>query len=116
MSLVHLAGEVLAVSKQLVVVDNGLIQEHTSDSWSVLLAQDCHDVTVNVVSDEVVSLFTLEGFKWADINLGKLDELHLLLLLLLLSLTLILLAHLVLSLALGGALVSHYFVIGILLL
>lgn len=115
MSLVHLAGEVLAVSKQLVVVDNGLIQEHTSDSWSVLLAQDCHDVTVNVVSDEVVSLFTLEGFKWADINLGKLDELHLLLLLLL-SLTLILLAHLVLSLALGGALVSHYFVIGILLL
>lgn len=116
MSLKHLAGEVCAVSKQLVVVDNGLIQEHTGNSWSVLLAQDCKDVTVNVVSDEVVSFFTLERLEWADINLGKLNLLHLVLLLLLLDLSWILLTHLVLSLTLRGALISDYFVIAILLL
>lgn len=106
----------MTVSKQLVEVDNRLIEKHSGNSWSVLLAQDCKDVSIDVVSDEVVSFFTLKGIEWANINLGQLNNLHLRLCLLLLNLSWILLTHWVLSLALRGALISHYFVIAILLL
>jgi hypothetical protein len=52
--------EILVLGQKQLVVDCCFIKEHTSNGWSVLFTVRGMDSLVNVVTDEVVSVITLE--------------------------------------------------------
>lgn len=52
--------EVLVLGQKQLVIDSCFIKEHTSNGWSVLFTVRGMDSLVNVVTDEVVSVITLE--------------------------------------------------------
>jgi hypothetical protein len=68
--LTHLADEESVVREKLLRVDCGLVQEHTSNDSGNLISIDCLDGGVNTVTDEVLSLFTLDLLKVGKVNLG----------------------------------------------
>lgn len=83
--------EVCILSEQQFEVDSRLVKEHTSDCGSKLFTIGGMDGLVNVVTNEVVSIITLQRVELSHIHLRKLHWLFLLLHLLLL------LHHLLLS-------------------
>ena len=68
--------EVLVLSQEQLVINSGFIQEHTSDSGRVFFTVGVVDGLVNVVSDEVVSVVTLE---LVELSYIYLRQMHLLL-------------------------------------
>lgn len=74
MSLVHLRCEVRGVGEELLEVDNGLIEEHTGDSWGVSVSEGHLDDTVDVVSDEVALVLTRELIEGDHVSLRQLKE------------------------------------------
>lgn len=72
-SFVDLSSEVLVVRKQLLEVDSIFIQKHASNSWSILFPVSLLDDCINVVSDKVVSVWTLKLFQLRNIDLRKSD-------------------------------------------
>lgn len=98
-SLFHLALEVLLIREQLLVVHCALIENHASDRWRFRFAVSFQNRTVDVVTHEVLSVFTSQVIKrsWVDVGkfkLGSLVDLH--------TLSHILLHHLILSLRVGS--------------
>lgn len=73
--LVDLVNEVLLVGEQLLVVDVGLIEDHTGDGRSLVLAEGVQDGRVDAVTDEVLtSLSVLQALELRSVNHGH-DEL-----------------------------------------
>ena len=70
-SFLHLVGEVALVGKQLLVVHSGLVEDHTGDGRRLCLAICREDGTVDVVSDEVLAILTLQRVKRRRINLRQ---------------------------------------------
>lgn len=79
MSLVDFPGEVRVIRQKLFEVNSGVvIQKHTSNSWSIFVAQGGLNVAIDAISYEFVSSSTLKVLERLDINwLGELDHLHL---------------------------------------
>jgi hypothetical protein len=108
--LARLGLEVLVLSEKKLELDGGLIEKHTGDCGSKLLSVRCVDGLIDVVTNKVVPVITLQTFELADVNLWKLHHLrsHLLLhLLLLLLLHHNLLLRRLLTHLLLGRLLSH---------
>jgi hypothetical protein len=59
MSLGDLLLEVILVSEQFLVIDSGLIQDHTCDGRSFLFTVCLEDGRIDVVTDEVITFLTL---------------------------------------------------------
>jgi len=98
-SLLHLALEVLLIREQLLVVHCALIENHASDGWRFGFAVSFQNRTVDVVTHEVLSVFTSQVIKRSWVNVGKfklgsLVDLH--------TLSHVLLHHLILSLRVGS--------------
>jgi len=70
-SFVDLSPEVLGVTEQLLEVHGILIQKHTSDSWSVLFAISLLDHSINVVSNEVVPVWSTQLIQLRHIDRWK---------------------------------------------
>ena len=68
--LVDLADEESVVWEKLLRVDGGLVQEHTGDDSGDLISKHGLNGGVNAVTDEVLSLFTLDLFKAGKVDLG----------------------------------------------
>ena len=80
MGLVDFAGDVLVICQKLLEINSGvLIKEHTSNSWSELLAKGLLNKTIDAVSDELRdSLWvSIKLLKFVDVNLWQLDFGHL---------------------------------------
>jgi hypothetical protein len=58
--LASLSLEVLVLGQKQLVIDCCFIKEHTSNGWSVLFTVRSMNGLINVVTDEVVSVITLE--------------------------------------------------------
>lgn len=58
--LASLSLEVLVLGQEQLIIDCCFIKEHTSNGWSVLFTVRGMDGLINVVTDEVVSIITLE--------------------------------------------------------
>jgi hypothetical protein len=121
MGLVDLADEELVVGQKLLLVDDGLIQEHTCNDTSGLISIHCLDGGIDTITDEVLFLLTLNLVEAGKVNLRQLKVL--LLLLLLLHLLNVLLRHWILVASILTTLSIHrsslgtsLFVIAILLL
>lgn len=121
MGLVDLADEELVIGQKLLLVDDGLIQEHTCNDTSGLISIDGLDGGIDTVSYEVLFLFSVNLIEAWEVNLRQLKEL--LLLLLLLHLLNVLLRHWILVASILTTLAIHrsslgtsLFVIAILLL
>jgi hypothetical protein len=80
MGLVDLADEELVVCEKLLGVNNRLIQEHSSDDTSDLVAVDCLNGGINAVTHEILSIFSLHVVKVGEVHLWKLKEVLLLIL------------------------------------
>lgn len=78
-SFFSLGIEVVGVGKKVLEVNGGLIQQHTSNGWSIFFSKDLHDRAIDVVADEVVSLLSSQSIKLVYVDLRK-DQIHLLLL------------------------------------
>jgi len=77
MSLENFAGEVRTVRQQLLEVNTGIvIQQHTSDSWSIFVTKRGLDVAIDAVANKFVSLSSLKIIERRDINWLKVDHLH----------------------------------------
>ena len=72
-SLIDLSSEVLVVSEQLLEVHSVLVKKHSSDSWSVFFAVSLLDSSINVISNEVVSILAFKSIQCRHIDLRKLD-------------------------------------------
>lgn len=59
MGLVDLADEELVIGQKLLLVDDGLIQEHTCNDTSGLISIDGLDGGIDTVSYEVLFLFSV---------------------------------------------------------
>jgi hypothetical protein len=68
--LIDLAHEESVVGEKLLRVNCGLVQEHTSNNSGDLISIHCLDGGVNTVTDEVLSLFTLDLLKVGKVNWG----------------------------------------------
>jgi len=80
MGFIDFAGEVLIVCQKLLEINSSvLIKEHTSNSWSELLAKGLLNKTIDAVSDELRdSLWvSIKLLKFVDVNLWQLDFGHL---------------------------------------
>jgi len=96
MGLVDFAGDVLVICQKLLEINSSvLIKEHTSNSWSELLAKGLLNKTIDAVSDELRDSLWVSTklLKFADINLWQLDFGHLIHLNLLWCSWLLLLLH-----------------------
>lgn len=71
MSLGNLLLEVVLVSEQLLVVDSGLIQDHTGDGRGFLLTVSLEDGRIDVVTNEVVTIFATQAIELTNVNLRK---------------------------------------------
>lgn len=76
--LTSLGLEVLVVGEQQLEVNGRLIEEHTSDGGSVLFTIGAVNGLVNVVTDEVVSVITLQSVELSNVHLRKLQHIFLL--------------------------------------
>ena len=74
--------EVLVVGQQLLEINCLLVEKHTGDGWCILFTVSLVDCLVNVVTNEVASVITLERVKLGNVHLRKLHRRGLLLLLL----------------------------------
>lgn len=72
-----LAGEVAVVGEQLLEVDGLFIKKHTSNDWGCLVSEGFLDCSINVVSDEGLSIFALLRVETGNIN-GAWQEDHVL--------------------------------------
>lgn len=116
-SLTSLCVEVLVFSQKQLVIDSCFIEEHTSDRWSVLFTVSGMNCLVNIVSNKVVSIVTLELVKLGNVHLWKMHLLHGLHHHLLLDWLLLLWSHLSLLLLLRGHTHGHLLLLlGLLLL
>jgi len=70
-SLSNLLLEVDLIGEQFFVIDSGLVQDHTGDGRSFLFTVSLEDGGVNVVTNEVVTLFTLQVIKGSDVYLRQ---------------------------------------------
>jgi len=80
MGLVDFAGDVLVICQKLLEINSGvLIKEHTSNSWSELLAKGLLNKTIDAVSDELRDCLWVSSklLKFVDVNLWQLDFGHL---------------------------------------
>jgi len=73
---VDLNGKVLSISKQLLEVNDLLVEEHTCDSWSELITEFTLDNTIDTVTNEVALVLSLELVKLSHVDLRKSEELH----------------------------------------
>jgi len=64
-----LATEVVVVREQLLEVHCLFVEKHTGDDWGCLVSEGSLDGAVNVVSDEGLSILTLELVETRHINL-----------------------------------------------
>lgn len=71
-SLTNFRLEVLIVGQQPLEINSGFIKEHTSDSGCILFSVSLVNSLVNVVTNEVTSIITLESIELSNINLRKL--------------------------------------------
>lgn len=74
--------EVLVVGQQLLEINCLLVEKHTGDGWCIIFTVSLVDCLVNVVTNEVASVITLERVKLGNVHLRKLHRRGLLLLLL----------------------------------
>lgn len=75
--------EVIVGGQKQLVINSRFIKEHTSDGWSKLLSVCLVDGLVNMITNKVVSIVTLQGIELSNVDLRKLHFLwwHLMLLL-----------------------------------
>lgn len=67
------------MGKQELEIDGRLIKKHTSNGWGKFFTEGLHDWHVDVVTNKVVSLITLELIKFVNVDLRKLQGVWLLL-------------------------------------
>jgi len=66
-------GEVLVISKNLLIINCILIKKHSGNSWGQVTSKNLHDWWINCISYKIITILTLKIIKLSNINFSYLQ-------------------------------------------